>query len=575
MNEEEEAEYFDEVMDTHNDNNGDQQTDKMFSELSLSRPLLRAVEAMGYITPTPIQSAVIPLAMAGRDVCASAVTGSGKTAAFSLPFLERLLFRRKDVATIRVLVVSPTRELATQTYQVLQKLTQFTDITSALICGGKKDVKSQEATLRLRPDVVICTPGRLIDHLRNSRSVNIDDLDVLVLDEVDRLLDLGFQEEVEELVKHCPATRQTLLFSATMTPKVEDLVKLSLRKPIRVKTASSNTTVAPRLVQEFIKLREENERDAIMAALICRSFTHRVIAFFETKHETHRFYTILLLLGVKACELHGDVTQVQRYLALERFRKGEVDVMVATDVAARGLDIPGVQTVINSEMPRNASTYVHRVGRTARAGCGGRSVTLVSDSRRKVMKEVLKNYTGVGGEGADASESGAGAGGQVLSRTVPTAVVDHYMSTITSSEEDLQRIMREEKLNARMKVAEAEVERAENMLLYENEIAARPARTWYQTQTQKNEVKAASTKRAREEEQKLTEPEVNEDGVTVQMASVLKAQKMAKHDDYRMDEKKKEKEHRMSRKKRRRQEALKDVEESNGMSFLHHYHAHS
>jgi ATP-dependent RNA helicase DDX27 len=202
----------------------------MFSELSLSRPLLRAVEAMGYITPTPIQSAVIPLAMAGRDVCASAVTGSGKTAAFSLPFLERLLLRRNDVAKIRVFVVSPTRELATQTYQVLQKLTQFTDITSALICGGKKDVKSQEATLRLRPDVVICTPGRLIDHLRNSRSVNIDDLDVLVLDEVDRLLDLGFQEEVEELVKHCPTTRQTLLFSATMTPKVEDLVKLSLHR---------------------------------------------------------------------------------------------------------------------------------------------------------------------------------------------------------------------------------------------------------------------------------------------------------------------------------------------------------
>jgi ATP-dependent RNA helicase DDX27 len=184
MNEEEEAGYFDEVMDAVNGDNGGQYTDKMFSELSLSRPLLRAVEAMGYITPTPIQSAVIPLAMAGRDVCASAVTGSGKTAAFSLPFLERLLFRRKDIAAIRVLVVSPTRELATQTYQVLQKLTQFTDITSALICGGKKDVKSQEATLRLRPDVVICTPGRLIDHLRNSRSVNIDDLDVLVLDEV-------------------------------------------------------------------------------------------------------------------------------------------------------------------------------------------------------------------------------------------------------------------------------------------------------------------------------------------------------------------------------------------------------
>jgi ATP-dependent RNA helicase DDX27 len=336
-------------------------------------------------------------------------------------------------------------------------------------------------------------------------------------------------------------------------------VKLSLRKPIRVKTASSNTTVAPRLVQEFIKLRDEDEKEAVMAALVCRSFTSRVIAFFETKHETHRFYTILLLLGIKACELHGDVTQVQRYLALERFRKGEVDVMVATDVAARGLDIPGVQTVLNAEMPRSATTYVHRVGRTARAGCGGRAVTLVSDARRKVMKEVLKSYTGVG---ADATS------GQVLSRTVPPQIISHYMTTIAENEEEIQRIAKEEKTQARLKAAESEVERAENMLLYESEITARPARTWYQSQHHKQEIKDASTKQAKEEERILAVDAVA-DGKSQQMTSILKAQKLAKADNYQLNEKdqaKREKEHRLSRKKRRRQEALKEVEESNDHS---------
>ena len=224
------AAYFDQSQDAP------QPEGVMFSQLGLSRPLLRAIAAAGYVSPTPVQTKVIPLALAGRDVCASAVTGSGKTAAFVLPFLERLLFKPKDIGAIRVLVVTPTRELATQIYDVLQKLARFTSVTCCLICGGKKDLKSQAVTLRLRPDVVVGTPGRIIDHLRNSASVSVDELDVLVLDEVDRLLDLGFQEEIEELVRHCPESRQTLLFSATMTTKVEDLVRLSLRRPVRVKT---------------------------------------------------------------------------------------------------------------------------------------------------------------------------------------------------------------------------------------------------------------------------------------------------------------------------------------------------
>ena len=186
MDAETEASFFDAVVDAPAKGNNTIKQDMMFSELNLSRSLLRGIEASGYVNPTPVQAKVIPIALAGRDVCASAVTGSGKTAAFVLPFLERLLYRPKDVPAIRVLIVSPTRELATQTHEVFKRLSQFTDITCCLICGGKRDVRSQEVVLRQRPDVVICTPGRIIDHLRNSQSVSIEDLDVLILDEVDR-----------------------------------------------------------------------------------------------------------------------------------------------------------------------------------------------------------------------------------------------------------------------------------------------------------------------------------------------------------------------------------------------------
>ena len=528
---EEESGFFAQVVEPAS---GERPGELIFAQLNLSRALLRAVSAAGFTTPTPVQAKVIPLALEGRDVCASAVTGSGKTAAFLLPCLERLLFRPRDEAAIRVLVISPTRELASQTFSVLQKLATFTDVTAALVCGGKRDLKVQETALRSCPDVVVGTPGRVLDHLRNSHLVSVDLLDVLVLDEADRLLELGFQQEIEELLRYCPASRQTLLFSATMTSRVEDLAKLSLRHPVRVKTAGGDHVVAPRLIQEFVKVRpgKEGEREAILASLVCRSFHSRCIVFCETKAEAHRMNLVLHFLGVKVGEIHGNVSQSDRESALRSFRDREIEVLVATDVAARGIDIPSVRTVINAEMPRSASTYIHRVGRTARAGCTGKSVTLVSDSRRAIMRQLLKN------EGSLLAEQSR----QVLSRSIPPAVITEFTSRIASVEQSIAEAMRIERNKSAVEKAFREAEKAENILRFEDEIAARPARTWHQTAKEKRDIRAASN---------------GGDSTVGKISSAPSAEeralRMARNDNYGADD---ENTSTLIRRKRRRKEAI-------------------
>eukprot|EP01035_Chromulina_nebulosa_P020868 gene20868-27051_t len=556
-----EAEFFEEVIRSETSNQI-----SMFSQLNLSRPLLRAIESAGYVSPTPVQAEVIPLALVGRDVCASAVTGSGKTAAFMLPVLERLIYRPKDQAAIRVLVITPTRELAAQIYEVTNKLSAFmSDVTCAMICGGKKDVKSQESTLRQRPDIVVCTPGRLLDHLRNSQSVQVDDLDVLVLDEVDRLLELGFQEELEEILKYLPcAHRQTLLFSATMTPKVEDLVKLSLKRPVRVKTSQSSAVLAPRLVQEFVRVRDETEREALVLSLILRSFHTKTIVFFDTKREAHRCYVLLQVLsigagrdvtsddklsnlgeGVRAVELHGDMTQTMRYIALEKFKSNQADVLICTDVAARGLDVSGVTTVISAEMPRTVSTYVHRVGRTARAGKSGRSITLVSDSRRKVMKEVLKDY--IASSNVDKQ--------QVLSRTIPGPIVSFYRTLINKLQTHVSNYISEESLTRELVEAENEANRANNLIEYADEISSRPARSWHINKFQKEDLANKSKEIVHKQ---LLEAKIGKEAS--KMLAEEKARQLALTDDYRDDNNNKPVKHRLSRIKRRRLEAMNSNE---------------
>mmetsp|Transcript_27393 Transcript_27393/g.57678 ORF Transcript_27393/g.57678 Transcript_27393/m.57678 type:complete len:962 (-) Transcript_27393:1336-4221(-) len=502
-----------------------------FAQLGLSRPLLRGVASMGFVTPTPIQASVLPVALAGRDVCASAVTGSGKTAAFLLPVMERILQRgggrsnlggtnakkkANSLAATRALVLTPTRELAAQCVSMMTAMSKFTDLRAALIVGGAKNVMAQAAELRTRPDVVVGTPGRLLDHITNSQGVDFDDLEFLILDEADRLLDLGFQDEVHEIVKSCPTERQTMLFSATMSTKVDELIKLSLKRPVRIQAteksakrgvdAASNNgvEVAPRLEQEFIRIRAGNEgvnREGMLLALLTRTFKTRVIVFFDTKSAAHRLMIVCGLCGIKCAELHGNLTQVQRLEALEAFREGSVDVLLATDLAARGLDIPGVEAVINFDMPSQVETYVHRIGRTARAGRGGKSCTLIGEGRRYLMKEVIKDAEEksrrAGSGNKHQHDDNALTSGVIRSRTIPPAVVAHFVAKINSLEQLVKDVMDAEAVARMDRIAEMEAMRAKNIIEHSDEIKNRPQKEWFASNKQKLSVKEAAAERKR------------------------------------------------------------------------------
>ncbi|KAF9683155.1 hypothetical protein SADUNF_Sadunf05G0183100 [Salix dunnii] len=505
-----------------------------FMELNLSRPLLRACEALGYTKPTPIQAACIPLALTGRDICGSAITGSGKTAAFALPTLERLLFRPKRILAIRVLILTPTRELAVQVHSMIEKLAQFTDIRCCLVVGGLS-TKVQEAALRSMPDIVVATPGRMIDHLRNSMSVDLDDLAVLILDEADRLLELGFNAEIQELVRLCPKRRQTMLFSATMTEEVDELIQLSLTKPMRLSADPSAKRPAA-LTEEVLRLRRMREvnQEAVLLALCSKTFTSKVIIFSGTKQAAHRLKILFGLAGFKAAELHGNLTQAQRLDALELFRKQEVDFLIATDVAARGLDIIGVQTVINYACPRDLTSYIHRVGRTARAGREGYAVTFVTDNDRSLLKAIAKR-----------------AGSKLRSRIAAEQSIIKWSHIIENMEKQVADVLQEEREERAIRKAEMEATKAENMIAHKDEIFSRPKRTWFVTEREKM-LAAKAAKQSSAEKEKGSGNEV----MSAQQAEDLKMK----------EKRKQEREKNLPRKKRRKLQAAREMLEDEDMT---------
>ncbi|MCO5549634.1 hypothetical protein L7F22_003107 [Adiantum nelumboides] len=455
-------------------------TDSTFQSLSLTRPIMRALSTLNFHKPTPIQAKSIPIALAGKDIVAGAVTGSGKTAAFLIPILERLAHRPKgrDDAKTRVLILMPTRELAVQCVSVGRALAKFMDITFCLCVGGLS-VKVQESQLRERPDIVVATPGRLIDHVRNSASFGIDDVEILVMDEADRMLEDGFQAELDEIIKATPKSRQTMLFSATMTDDVDELVRLSMKRPVRLFVDPRRTT-AQKLIQEFVRVRgatgsssntrsQEETRAALLLSLCMRTFKNQVIIFVRSKKLAHQLRIIFGLVGLSAGELHGDLSQEQRLQSLQAFRDGKVDFLLATDLASRGLDIKGVQVVINYDMPAQLEMYLHRVGRTARAGRNGRSVTLVGEADRKMLKMVLKKSP------AD----------QIRHRLVPSESVIEVTATLKKLNQEVEEVLREEKEEKMMKTAEMQVQKGENLVKHHDEIMSRPKRTWFQGQQEK------------------------------------------------------------------------------------------
>jgi len=475
-----------------------------FTQLTLSRPLLRGIVAMGYVKPTKIQSSVIPVALASRDICASAVTGSGKTAAFLLPILERLLYRPHG--RTKALILTPTRELAAQCVGMISTLSQFTKITYVLVVGGSKNMKAQTSELRNGPQIIVATPGRLLDHVTNSAGVSLEDVEFLVLDEADRLLDLGFQDEVNELIKACPIDRQTLLFSATMNTKVDDLIKLSLKRPVRIRISDKNSLggkdleVAPRLEQEFVRVRSGNEginREAMLVTLLTRTFSKQTIVFFDTKAKAHRMMILCGLCGIQCAELHGNLSQSQRLEALEQFRKSEVEILLATDLAARGLDISRVETVINFEMPNQVETYIHRIGRTARAGRRGKSCTLIGEGRRHLMKEIMKDACEREKVANKNSSTYHSKNAIIRSRSIPAPVIAHFVMKIKSLEQHIEEVLQAEAVARMDRLAEMEVRRAQNIIEHSDEIKSRPQRQWFASEKDKKSAKEAAREKAK------------------------------------------------------------------------------
>ncbi len=362
-----------------------------FSQLQLHPHLSRAVAEMGYESMTPIQAQAIPVVLQGRDVMGAAQTGTGKTAAFSLPLLQRMMVHENTSTSparhpVRALVLLPTRELADQVAQQIKLYAKYTQLRSAVVFGGM-DMKPQTAELKAGVEVLIATPGRLLDHIEAKTAV-LNQVEYVVLDEADRMLDIGFLPDLQRILSYLPKKRTTLLFSATFSPEIKRLAASYLQDPVTVEVARSNAT-ASTVEQHFFSVQTDDKRSALKQLVRQRGITQAFV-FVNSKLGCARLARSLDRDGLKTAALHGDKSQDERLKALEAFKRGEVDLLVCTDVAARGLDIKDVPAVFNFDVPFNAEDYVHRIGRTGRAGASGLAISFVASSDNRLVDDIAK-----------------------------------------------------------------------------------------------------------------------------------------------------------------------------------------
>ena len=362
-----------------------------FDSLALDPKLLRAVSESGYASMTPIQAKAIPLVLAGRDMMGAAQTGTGKTAAFSLPLLQKML--RHETASmsparhpVRALVLAPTRELADQVAANIKNYAKHTQLRSTVVFGGI-DMKPQTLQLKAGVEVLIATPGRLLDHIEAKNAV-LNQVEYVVLDEADRMLDIGFLPDLQRILSYLPKARQTLLFSATFSPEIKRLAESYLQDPVLVEVARPNAT-ASTVEQRFYSVTDDDKRAVVRQILRQRALTQAIV-FVNSKLGAARLARSFERDGLRTQALHGDKSQDERLKALAAFKAGEVDLLVATDVAARGLDIADLPAVFNFDVPFNAEDYVHRIGRTGRAGASGLAVTLVTRDDARLVGDIEK-----------------------------------------------------------------------------------------------------------------------------------------------------------------------------------------
>ncbi len=384
-----------------------------FNELGLSAELLRAIENSGYTTPTPVQQQAIPVVIEGRDVLAGAQTGTGKTAGFTLPLLHRLQQSEGPKGHVRALILTPTRELAAQVGESVAEYGKFLPFKSTIIFGGV-NINRQITALRKGVDIVIATPGRLLDHA-GQRTIDLSHVEMLVLDEADRMLDMGFIRDIRRIIKLLPEKRQNLLFSATFSNEIKQLASGLLNNPAEVQASTRNKPAEK--VKQVVHLVDRNRKRELLSHRIGSQDWKQVLVFTRTKHGANRLATQLTQDGLSAAAIHGNKSQGARTKALADFKAGSVRVLVATDIAARGLDIEALPHVVNFELPNVPEDYVHRIGRTARAGQEGEAMSLVCVDELKLLKDIER----------------------VLKASIPQQVIEGYEHDPSVTPEPLQK----------------------------------------------------------------------------------------------------------------------------------------